>query len=149
MGKLVLIFGAMLVIALVFSSLGLLSDTLEENYIDTGISSAKPDNSTWAEDFDVVEDVASNMTWITGALEEKEDVENEWLDSLFRGGMLVIGGLVLVPLLVITAMGSVQSLLITGGTLLGVPPFITLIGFTGIAVWVAFRVIAFGRRFEA
>jgi hypothetical protein len=149
MGKLVLIFGAMLVIALVFSSLGLLSDTLEENYIDTGISSAKPDNSTWAEDFDVVEDVASNMTWITGALELKEDVENEWLDSLFRGGMLVIGGLVLVPLLVITAMGSVQSLLITGGTLLGVPPFITLIGFTGIAVWVAFRVIAFGRRFEA
>jgi len=149
MGKLVLIFGAMLVIALVFSSLGLLSDTLEENYIDTGISSAKPDNSTWAEDFDVVEDVASNMTWITGALEEKEDVENEWLDSLFRGGMLVIGGLVLVPLLVITAMGSVQSLLITGGTLLGLPPFITLIGFTGIAVWVAFRVIAFGRRFEA
>lgn len=149
MGKLVLIFGAMLVIALVFSSLGLLSDTLEENYIDTGISSAKPDNSTWAEDFDVVGDVASNMTWITGALELKEDVENEWLDSLFRGGMLVIGGLVLVPLLVITAMGSVQSLLITGGTLLGVPPFITLIGFTGIAVWVAFRVIAFGRRFEA
>ena len=149
MGKLVLIFGAMLVIALVFSSLGLLSDTLEENYIDTGISSAKPDNSTWAEDFDVVEDVATNMTWITGALELKEDVENEWLDSLFRGGMLVIGGLVLVPLLVITAMGSVQSLLITGGTLLGVPPFITLIGFTGIAVWVAFRVIAFGRRFEA
>lgn len=149
MGKLVLIFGAMLVIALVFSSLGLLSDTLEENYIDTGISSAKPDNSTWAEDFDVVEDVASNMTWITGALELKEDVENDWLDSLFRGGMLVIGGLVLVPLLVITAMGSVQSLLITGGTLLGVPPFITLIGFTGIAVWVAFRVIAFGRRFEA
>ncbi len=149
MGKLVLIFGAMLVIALVFSSLGLLSDTLEENYIDTGISSAKPDNSTWAEDFDVVEDVASNMTWITGALELKEDVENEWLDSLFRGGMLVIGGLVLVPLLVITAMGSVQSLLITGGTLLGLPPFITLIGFTGIAVWVAFRVIAFGRRFEA
>ena len=63
--------------------------------------------------------------------------------------MLVIGGLVLVPLLVITAMGSVQSLLIAGGTLLGVPPFITLIGFTGIAVWVAFRVIAFGRRFEA
>ena len=149
MGKLVLIFGAMLVIALVFSSLGLLSDTLEENYIDTGISSAKPDNSTWAEDFDVVEDVASNMTWITGALELKEDVENDWLDSLFRGGMLVIGGLVLVPLLVITAMGSVQSLLITGGTLLGLPPFITLIGFTGIAVWVAFRVIAFGRRFEA
>jgi hypothetical protein len=149
MGKLVLIFGAMLVIALVFSSLGLLSDTLEENYIDTGISSAKPDNSTWAEDFDVVEDVATNMTWITGALELKEDVENDWLDSLFRGGMLVIGGLVLVPLLVITAMGSVQSLLITGGTLLGVPPFITLIGFTGIAVWVAFRVIAFGRRFEA
>jgi len=149
MGKLVLIFGAMLVIALVFSSLGLLSDTLEENYIDTGISSAKPDNSTWAEDFDVVEDVATNMTWITGALELKEDVENEWLDSLFRGGMLVIGGLVLVPLLVITAMGSVQSLLITGGTLLGLPPFITLIGFTGIAVWVAFRVIAFGRRFEA
>jgi|3_EtaG_2_1085321.scaffolds.fasta_scaffold13023_2 hypothetical protein len=149
MGKLVLIFGAMLVIALVFSSLGLLSDTLEENYIDTGISSAKPDNSTWAEDFDVVEDVASNMTWITGALEEKEDVENEWLDSLFRGGMLVIGGLVLVPALIIIAMGSVQSLLITGGTLLGVPPFITLIGFTGIAVWVAFRVIAFGRRFEA
>ena len=149
MGKLVLIFGAMLVIALVFSSLGLLSDTLEENYIDTGISSAKPDNSTWAEDFDVVEDVATNMTWITGALELKEDVENDWLDSLFRGGMLVIGGLVLVPLLVITAMGSVQSLLITGGTLLGLPPFITLIGFTGIAVWVAFRVIAFGRRFEA
>jgi len=149
MGKLVLIFGAMLVIALVFSSLGLLSDTLEENYIDTGISSAKPDNSTWAEDFDVVEDVASNMTWITGALEEKEDVENEWLDSLFRGGMLVIGGLVLVPALIIIAMGSVQSLLITGGTLLGLPPFITLIGFTGIAVWVAFRVIAFGRRFEA
>tara|TARA_R100001530_G_scaffold96052_1_gene66824 strand:+ start:1498 stop:1947 length:450 start_codon:yes stop_codon:yes gene_type:complete len=149
MGKLVLIFGAMLVIALVFSSLGLLSDTLEENYIDTGISSAKPDNSTWAEDFDVVEDVASNMTWITGALEQESDEENEWLDSLFRGGMLVIGGLVLVPLLVITAMGSVQSLLITGGTLLGLPPFITLIGFTGIAVWVAFRVIAFGRRFEA
>lgn len=149
MGKLVLIFGAMLVIALVFSSLGLLSDTLEENYIDTGISSAKPDNSTWAEDFDVVGDVASNMTWITGALEQESDEENEWLDSLFRGGMLVIGGLVLVPLLVITAMGSVQSLLITGGTLLGVPPFITLIGFTGIAVWVAFRVIAFGRRFEA
>ena len=149
MGKLVLIFGAMLVIALVFSSLGLLSDTLEENYIDTGISSAKPDNSTWAEDFDVVEDVASNMTWITGALEQESDEENEWLDSLFRGGMLVIGGLVLVPALIIIAMGSVQSLLITGGTLLGVPPFITLIGFTGIAVWVAFRVIAFGRRFEA
>mgnify|MGYP003136592494 CR=1 FL=1 len=150
MGKLVLIFGTMLFVSLVFFTFGLLSSDLEKNYIDTGISSALPDNSTWAEDFDITNNISSTMDSFIDDLEAPPDEENSWLESLFRGGMLVIGGLILVPGLAVAALDSSASLIVRGGhEILGIPNGMIRIALIGLSIWIAFRLIAFGRRYEA
>ena len=141
----------MLLVSFAFLVMGNFAQDLQENYIETGISSAIKDNSTLRADFTIANDLNNSYGSAVTAIQNAQSGEDtSLLADLFSGGVIMFKAVISLPSAMLSVLKSTITLItITATDILNIPQEILLIGIVAITLWLVFKLVAYGRRFEA
>tara|TARA_R100001530_G_scaffold136210_1_gene115808 strand:- start:2285 stop:2740 length:456 start_codon:yes stop_codon:yes gene_type:complete len=151
MAKIGTLVSVMLLVSFAFLVMGNFAQDLQDNYIDTGISSAIKDNSTLRSNFTIAQDLNDSFgNVITGIQEAQSGEVSSPVGDLFRGGVIMFQAVISLPSAILSVLASTITLItLTATDILKIPQEILLIGMVAITLWLVFKLVAYGRRFEA
>ena len=127
---------------------GILSD-FETNYVDTGISEAKPVNSSFKEDYSGrAEEINETFSPLIDDINDLGS-QDGWIDTLGDGSTVLTTLFLSIPGLLLDTLTSALSDMSSMLTNIGIPNELVLIAIILLTLFIVFKIVEMIRRYNA